>query len=604
MEGSRPPGVSPDPLSFAAVAMDLGNDALGPPPPLPPAEAAFVSMLPTGLDQQGPWFDFPPLPQLQQTDGGLGQQLNVGLGCWAADGGGGYGRASGPAHAKEPDAATMAAKLAAAREKNRLAQQRFRERQRAKQKQAGEQCEEMQREMDQVRPCGGALADARLHACCAAGPKIAGRAAALLPHIWHMLHMAHAAPPPERVPIPLQVESENAELQAQNRIYQKVLAVRDAMLQTFASLKQPESTDGPAPAPTEVAELPEPAPAAAAALAKALRELPSEVEMAAAEAAVEAVEAAVQQAEQQEQDPPSPGWTLGEAHRSGTAAQLDGSELRQVASIPAVNDTRIQATVDAMTEPEHLVRGRGGGGCASGQGVGRRGAGPRAFCIVPCLPMLTHARSAPPPCPQLDYYRQWQAELSVAYVAAEAAGFDAAGIAELTALQGRMAKVRPPVLPRDLPPYLTPETAPGCCCCCQLQPLPVPCCRALHSSARRCGGMRRSAVLHTCASWPMPRCLRTRRSARCGATLPPRCCHNSWSRSAQSWWVGGRGGQAGRQPGGRAAGTHPELASFICHRFKERWQRLPIGCHPTALRHPSAPLPAAPGMVQLQPQPG
>jgi hypothetical protein len=54
------------------------------------------------------------------------------------------------------DAATMAAKLAAAREKNRLAQQRFRERQRVRQKEAGEQCEVLQEQIEEVSSWFGA----------------------------------------------------------------------------------------------------------------------------------------------------------------------------------------------------------------------------------------------------------------------------------------------------------------------------------------------------------------------------------------------------------------------------------------------------------------
>lgn len=49
-----------------------------------------------------------------------------------------------------PDPAAQAAKLAAAREKNRLAQQRFRERQRARQKVAGAQCIVVAKDIEQV----------------------------------------------------------------------------------------------------------------------------------------------------------------------------------------------------------------------------------------------------------------------------------------------------------------------------------------------------------------------------------------------------------------------------------------------------------------------
>jgi hypothetical protein len=42
---------------------------------------------------------------------------------------------------------------------------------------------------------------------------------------------------------------------------------------------------------------------------------------------------------------------------------------------------------------------------------------------------------------QLEYYRQWQAELSVAYQAADAAGFDGDSVGEVEALQERMTQV-------------------------------------------------------------------------------------------------------------------------------------------------------------------
>ena len=41
----------------------------------------------------------------------------------------------------------------------------------------------------------------------------------------------------------------------------------------------------------------------------------------------------------------------------------------------------------------------------------------------------------------MDYYRQWQAELSVSYVAAKASGFDADGVADVEAVQERMTQV-------------------------------------------------------------------------------------------------------------------------------------------------------------------
>lgn len=41
----------------------------------------------------------------------------------------------------------------------------------------------------------------------------------------------------------------------------------------------------------------------------------------------------------------------------------------------------------------------------------------------------------------MDYYRQWQAELSVSYLAAKAAGFNEESVADVEAVQDRMTKV-------------------------------------------------------------------------------------------------------------------------------------------------------------------
>lgn len=270
----------------------------------------------------------------------------------------------------------MAAKLAAAREKNRLAQQRFRERQRAKQREAGEQCDQLLNEMEKLR-------------------------------------------------------LENEALQQQNLIFGKVLAVRDAMVHTLSTLhgKPPRQEQQ----------------AAAQGLARALQQLPSEREMeeahgpavaaqlqqpqqdeqqrqqqqqpALARTASQASAASTKAAEgQQDQQAPAPcrssspsgdrsantthpgqppRWALLEHHREGAAAQLDGGALREVGSIPAPSDELVRATVMAMSEPEHL----------------------------------------------LDYYRQWQAELAASYIAAEAGEFDAASVAEVEAVQERMASV-------------------------------------------------------------------------------------------------------------------------------------------------------------------
>ncbi|KAL4458239.1 hypothetical protein ABPG75_013104 [Micractinium tetrahymenae] len=291
----------------------------------------------------------PPLPPPQQ-QGGWGAAAGDPM-TWAV----GSGRL---------DPETMAAKLAVAREKNRLAQQRFRERQRAKQREAGEQCDHLQREMQELR-------------------------------------------------------EENQALQQQNLIFGKVLAVRDAMVHTLSTLhgsppRQEQQT-------------------AAQGLARALEQLPSEQEM--EDVAGSAATAAAAQQQQQQQQPalasaapaqpppgqqgqqqsapsrssspsfdrsantvqhgPPPRWGLGEQHRAGTAAQLDGSVLREVDSIPPPSDELVKATVMAMSEPEHL----------------------------------------------LDYYRQWQAELASSYIAAEGGGFDAASVAEVEAVQERMASV-------------------------------------------------------------------------------------------------------------------------------------------------------------------
>ena len=191
--------------------------------------------------------------------------------------------------------------------------------------------------------------------------------------------------------------AENEWLHRQSIIYSKVLAVRDAMLQTFTSL-QPSSHGQRAPA-DKPSVLPSPACAAAHGLAGALEELPSEREMddaapmdgdgspsqlsprfsgaeSAAAAAAKPDEQAAQQAESDELPGDASGGassssasldavqsmqqTLGEQHRSGTASQLDGSALRKVESIPPASDRQVVARVEAMTEPEHLVSRRAG----------------------------------------------------------------------------------------------------------------------------------------------------------------------------------------------------------------------------------------------------
>lgn len=82
------------------------------------------------------WLQPAPHP-LQHVPAGGAQQPHP---SWAAD----------PAAALD-DPQAVAAKAAAAREKNRLAQQRFRERHRAMQKEAGAQCEVLAAEIEEVR---------------------------------------------------------------------------------------------------------------------------------------------------------------------------------------------------------------------------------------------------------------------------------------------------------------------------------------------------------------------------------------------------------------------------------------------------------------------
>ena len=386
-----------------------------------------------------------------------------------------------------PDPATTAAKLAAAREKNRLAQQRFRKRQRAKQKQAGEQCEEMQREMDQVWPCGGAL-----------GPTYTS-AARSQPQQLHM--HAHSRPLPWP---PVQLEEEINLLQAQNRMYQKVLAVRDAMLQTFAHLPRPEEQAQAAGGAEKQAEtvtvpaqpeVPAPATAAAQGLAAALSELPSEGEMHAAAPAPQSVTAmeveeeggpsaasAPQPPSLGEGSPapgsagdscaatcgaashssPPPQSLLGEPHRLGTAAELDGSALQGVELIPPPSNQAVLDRISAMQGPEDLV-GWGVEAEAAG-GVGFPGRswpclpaswalpaclmGPACLPHGPCLPACLHP--TPPCCPapaprpprlQLAFVREWQADLAVAFEAAAAAGFEPCAAAEAEAVVNRMAEM-------------------------------------------------------------------------------------------------------------------------------------------------------------------
>lgn len=243
------------------------------------------------------------------------------------------------------------------------------------------------------------------------------------------------------------------------------------MVDAFASLGLAQRSEAAQQAADEAAaerQQPPSTTAAADALARAISELGDEDEVAAAAGAAGAPQQPQPQPppQPQQQDwaelagspfrpaadgsPSSqqqPGWSLGETHKLGTAAALDGSALRQVESIPAVEDQALVALVEAMGEPEDLV---GGGWAGVGGTAQRRPRCSRAWQPPPgrqhagSLPPCAHRRplpSPPPPEPQLDYYRKWQVELSACYLATEAAGFDAGGVAELTAVQDRMAKV-------------------------------------------------------------------------------------------------------------------------------------------------------------------
>lgn len=204
----------------------------------------------------------------------------------------------------------------------------------------------------------------------------------------------------------LQLEVEIEALRAQNCMYQRVLAVRDAMLQTFTSMQPPEvqaaslQQAGAAPAQPQqqgqTVPLPQlPAPEAAGGLAHALSELPSDGELEAAEQS--AASAEVQAAEEAAQEPQAgthegaavassgadglqgsssglavseagaavgsaPQSLLGEAHRSGVASSLDGSALQEVEEVPPPSNKALLARIQSWAGPEDLVRG-GWAGC-------------------------------------------------------------------------------------------------------------------------------------------------------------------------------------------------------------------------------------------------
>ena len=180
--------------------------------------------------------------------------------------------------------------------------------------------------------------------------------------------------------------------------------MRDAMLQTFTSLHPPSLEQRDQAPPMRVA---------AQGLAKAIKELPSEGEMDAASPAQnastvgppqqprqqQAAQQAVQQAGAVASSSSGSGasvdglpsvqnvtWNLADPHRSGVAAQLDGSALREVQSIPSTRDEAVRASVVAMTEPEHLV---------CGQALPKQGG----VCRQRCEPLVFVGLSRPSPLP-------------------------------------------------------------------------------------------------------------------------------------------------------------------------------------------------------------
>jgi hypothetical protein len=304
-----------------------------------------------------------PVPGLLLLQAVLEDQQGADGSDWRQSGGAiGSGGTSG-----ERGRLSDAAAKQAIREKNRLAQQRFRERQRQKLQETGQQQEALQQQIDEVRP-----ADVVDVIGMSAGRRC-----------FITLNNSHDPA--------VQLTEDNQRLRRQDIVSTKVLAVRDAMLLTLASLR-PAHTQQES---QHASPLPQPACVAAHGLAKAIHELPDEAEMCDAaltadspvqqssgnlstvvSTGVEQQEA--QQAQQQSERPPPclaqanhassgsmtdaqmPQCMLGEQHRSGTSSQLDGSALREVNSIPPASDAAVLARVDAMTDPEHLVGGLGG----------------------------------------------------------------------------------------------------------------------------------------------------------------------------------------------------------------------------------------------------
>ena len=91
--------------------------------------------------------------------GGYGGQWPCTSGGDGGDGGGSH-QSVGSGGRLDPQ--VLASKLASAREKNRLAQQRFRERQKAKKQEEGQQCRVLELEMEEVSGGGGHMCGRRV----------------------------------------------------------------------------------------------------------------------------------------------------------------------------------------------------------------------------------------------------------------------------------------------------------------------------------------------------------------------------------------------------------------------------------------------------------
>ena len=100
-------------------------------------------------------------PQAVYTGGGGGGYGGQWPSCYS-DGGGGGGSPQSAVSGGRLDPQVLASKLASAREKNRLAQQRFRERQKAKKQEEGQQCRVLELEMEEVSGGGGHMCGRRV----------------------------------------------------------------------------------------------------------------------------------------------------------------------------------------------------------------------------------------------------------------------------------------------------------------------------------------------------------------------------------------------------------------------------------------------------------